>query len=345
MNDRTRKIAFLVTAQLIALLACSQLKDTLFLNNGQLLIGELKSMNLGKISFDADNLQVLSIKSNRIKTIQAKTNIFRIQTIHRTIHYSSIQSGEKGKVRIMVNDSLVDISIDEISILLPLKGKTGSFWQGNVSLGYSYTRSSSIGRLNSDYTLAFTTKKYEVISQGSIIFTQTDSTFDADNASAFLLGTYLFNPVWSGSVFGNYQRNLELGLARRYQEGLGVGLTFLNKVHVNAKAIAGVVFNQEKNTEDVSTPTQVEIPLILTFNFFHFSKPDMSLNIRQSFYAGITEAGRFRQEGQLTINWKVITDFSINLQLYDNYDNQPPGLNAATFDYGVVFGLSYKFSQ
>ena len=345
INDKEIKLACVIVANLIATIAWPQAKDSLYLTNGQLLIGDLKSISLGKINFDADNLQLLSIKSNRIKTIQARSHLYRIQTINRTIYYGNLLAGETGTVRIVNNDTIMELKIDEIGILLPLRGKTGSFWQGNASAGYSYTRSSEIGRFNSDYSVSFTTKKYLAISQGALILTQTDSTLEADNASVLFAGSYLFDAVWDGSIFFNYQRNLELGLARRYQEGLGLGLTFLSKVHVRARAIAGVVFNQEKSTEDVFTPTQLEIPLIISFSFFRFNKPDMTLSIRQSFYAGITQAGRFRQEGNLTINWKIISDFSINLQLYDNYDNQPPGLNAASFDYGVVFGLNYKFSQ
>ena len=344
-NVQGIKLSLIIIANLFATIVSAQVKDSLYLSNGQLLIGELKSISLGKINFDADNLQVLNIKSDRVKTIQARSHLYRVQTIHRTIYYGNLLVGESGKVGLINKDTLIQLGIDEIAVLLPLRGKTGSFWEGNASVGYSYTRSSGIGRFNSDYSVSYTTKKYLAISQGSIIFTQTDSTLEADNASALFLGSYIFNPVWDGSLFFNYQRNLELGLARRYQEGLGMGLTFLSKVHVRARAIAGVVFNQEKSTEDVYTPTQMEIPLIIAFSFFKFNKPDMTLGIRQSFYAGITQAGRFRQEGQLTVNWKIIGDLSINLQLYDNYDNQPPGLNAESFDYGVVFGLNYKFSQ
>jgi len=71
----------------------------------------------------------------------------------------------------------------------------------------------------------------------------------------------------------------------------------------------------------------------------------MTLSMAQSLYGGLTELGRFRQDGQISLSWKIITDFSFSIKLYDNYDNRPPGENAAKVDYGVVFGLSYKFSQ
>ena len=97
--------------------------------------------------------------------------------------------------------------------------------------------------------------------------------------------------------------------------------------------------------EGVSTPTQIELPVIFPFNFFHFSTPDMSVGMIQSLFVGVTQGGRFRQEGQLNLYYKLFHDFSISVQLYDYFDNQPPGQNAAKIDYGIVFGLNYRFSQ
>jgi hypothetical protein len=184
-----------------------------------------------------------------------------------------------------------------------------------------------------------------MLTNGSVVTIQTDSTFELSNADQGILGSYLLTPLWEGIVLGNYQRNLELGLARRFQEGLAIGLSFLSSTNMRAKAISGIVLNQEKNTEGVETPTQVEVPLIVLFNFYHFRRPDMTLTAKQSFFAGITQAGRLRHDGEINLSVKIITDFSVNIRVYDHYDNQPPGETAEKIDYGVVFGLSYKFSQ
>ncbi|HET7898882.1 MAG TPA: hypothetical protein VFL47_14455, partial [Flavisolibacter sp.] len=64
----------------------------MFFRNGDLLIGELKSVSLGRVKFDDDNMDVLSIKSTQIRTIKALTHIYRLETINGDIYYTYLES-------------------------------------------------------------------------------------------------------------------------------------------------------------------------------------------------------------------------------------------------------------
>jgi len=323
----------------------TQVKDTLYFKNGTRLIGELKSISLGKVKFDDDNMDVLNIKVTQIRTVKAVTHIYRLETIDGKIYYTSLEPGSSGKVLLKVDGTAGEMDLEDISNLVPLKGKTEALWQGNISAGYSYAKSTGIGQFNSNLNLEYLTRKIDVMMNGSAIINQSDSSVEIDNATAGLFNSYLFTPVWEVNVFFIYQRNLEQGLSRRFQEGLGGGCNFISTAHMRSKLITGLVLNQEKSVEKVSSPGQLDIPIILNFNFFRFSKPDLTVNIKEDLFVGITKKGRLRQDGQLNIGWKIFTDFYINLQFYHNYDNQPPGQNSEKLDYGTVFSLSYKFSQ
>ena len=323
----------------------AQVADSLFFKNGDLLIGELKSISLGRVKFDDDNMDVLSIKVTQIRTIKATTHIFRLETITGDIYYTPLQAGSTGKIQFYIDTVLQEIRLEDIGNLVPLKGKTGALLQGNTSIGYSYAKSTGIGQFNSDLNLEYLTRKFDFSFNGSAIVNQTDSSVQLDNATAGLFNSYLFTPVWEASVFFSYQRNLEQGLKRRYQEGLGGGCNFISTAHMRSKLITGIVFSQEKSVEEVSSPTQIDIPVILNFNFFRFSKPDMTVNIKEDLFLGITKKGRIRQNGQFSITWKLFSDFHVNMKFYHNYDNQPPGVNSEELDYGTSFGLTYKFSQ
>lgn len=324
----------------------AQVKDTVFLYNQTVLIGELKTITLGKLTIDADDVDVVNIKTTKIRTLKAASHYYRIESVHKAVYYSRIlPDTTPGHIRIYNDNTILSISLEDIANLSSFKNPRAALWEGAVSAGYSFTRSSKIGRLNGDFSLKRTTRKLELVSTYSTIVTQTDTGWTRDNANGGINAYYYINSRLQAIAFLNYQRNLELGLARRYQEGLGSAYALISTSHVRLRTGTGVVLNQELNTQKVASPTQVEIPIVNTFNFFSFSKPDMDLSSTQNLYFSLTTKGRIRHDGQIKLTWKVITDFSVTLTLYDNYDSKPPGVDAATLDYGIVFGLSYSFTK
>src|SRR3954463_14186019 len=100
--------------------AMAQVKDTLFFNNGDVLIGEVKSISLGRIKFDDDNMDVLSIKGTQIRTLRAITHIYRLETLDGQIYYTSLDVGSKGHVRLQIDGTPQEIRIQDISELIPL---------------------------------------------------------------------------------------------------------------------------------------------------------------------------------------------------------------------------------
>jgi hypothetical protein len=323
----------------------AQAKDTLFFKKGQILVGYLKGLSLGKIDFDDDDLDVVTIKSNKIRTIRASSHIFKVTTIDHNIYYTLLIPANDGKVKMNERNGISEIAIEEIKNIFPLLGKTQALWQGDISSGYSYTRSSGIGRFNADANVSYSTKRIESLLKGSVIITRTDSTYEVENGNLTWYNSYLFNATWQCMIILSYQHNQELGLSRRYQEGLAGGLSLISTEHIRMKTLAGLALSNEKSVEGDAKPVQFGAPIVFLFDIFSFKKPDMSVKITQNLYFGLSEKGRFRQDGQLNINIKVIKDFYFNLQLYDNYDNRPPSEGSTKIDYGIVFGLKYKFSQ
>ena len=163
--------------------AHAQTKDSLFLKGGQVLIGELKGFLLGKVEFDDDVVRVVTIKSSNIKTMKASLHLFQLETIYYDLYYTTVRPAQEGMVLINKDGQWQEISIEEISQIMPLKRKTGGLWSGNVTAGYTFTRSSDIGRFNADLELRWATRKFEVLTKGSLITTKTDSTSEIENAS------------------------------------------------------------------------------------------------------------------------------------------------------------------
>ena len=272
-----------------------------------------------------------------------KETFFALRLSGQAIYYGKlIPSDQKGYVQFVSGSDTTVFPVLDISIMSPSSNAFFHRFSGNVGLGYNYTRSSGFGRLNYDGALNYISPKDEVFLTVSAIYKMTDTSFSRDNESFVLKNNYYFTPTWFATVFFNYQRNLELGLQRRYQEGLGAGNKFITTKNVYTWARTGFVFNQEKSTEQVTTGTLTELFGQLEFNFFRFTKPKINLLMAQSIYYSLSQ-NRFRNDGDSRVSWEVVKNFKLSLEFYNNYDSKPPTEGSSKFDYGILFNVSYFF--
>lgn len=320
-------------------------KDTLFFTNGSMVIGEVKKIKLGVITFDPDDANDITVQLRKLKGLSAPARIFRLETIYDNVFFGSLAKHPESKYAFILRlrgDSIV-LHLEDISNLYPYEKVLLQRFSGSVGLGYSYTRSSKLGRLNFDGTLRYTTSKSEVSLTTSGIYTITDTVFSRDREDVQFKYNYYLNTSWFATAFLAYQRNLELGLARRFQEGLGLANKFITSKSVYAWARSGIVANQEKNSEGIETGTLWEVFGQLQFNFFRFTKPEIDLTMSQTFFYSLSQSGRFRNDGSTNLKWEIIDDLKLTLELYNNLDSKPPGAEGKKIDYGVVFGISYIF--
>ncbi len=322
----------------------AQERDTLFLRNGQVMVGKLNSISLGIIEFDDMDLNVQSVKYHKIKTIKAGMATYRIQTIDESVYYGVLKpSKEYGEV--IVDDGFVEKAYPIVNIfnLVSLEKRFIKKIKGTVSYGYSYTKSSDIGRTNIDWNLRFTENKYQVSFTGSFIYTDNQGLKTRDRESVALGTYYNLNSVLVAGVAINYQRNIELGLASRIQQVLGFGRNFLFKSNLQGVLISGIVMNQERSLEGSETGNVFEIPLHYKLSYFHYAAPNLSFTFFPKAFFGLNQGGRKRFDGDTNIDWEVIRNLNLGLQFYASYDSQTLEGSNTNFDFGIVFNVGYKF--
>ncbi|MFC4872727.1 DUF481 domain-containing protein [Negadavirga shengliensis] len=320
-------------------------KDTVYLFNQSPLIGEIKRIKHGTMFFKGDDLGNIEIDLLNIKTLRAYGYGYRIQTAEREFVVGVFRPhDDDGKVivydgyeeRTLLIRNLNDVQLIHKSFFKRLEGRAGA--------GYSYTRSSNIGRWNGDLLLEYDTERLDIDLRGSIIITQAEGTWDREREGLQLISNYYFSPNWFGFGMANYQRNLQLGINRRLQQGLGTGIPFLQHKRGVGTLTSGLVINQEINTEGIRNHNLFEVPVILNIAFFKLKSPKISFSTSQTLFIGLIQSGRYRNDGETRINWKIINNIDLGINFYNNFDNRPPlEIRNTNFDYGLVFNLGYTF--
>jgi hypothetical protein len=317
-------------------------KDTIFFKDGSIMVGKIKKIKLGVVTFDPSDANDITVKLLRLRTMAAVRKVFRIETVDKKAYYGKLLPADTNYVRVTPGvDSL--LYLEDISVLTPYGNSVLQRLSGNVGVGYNYTRSSNFGRLNYNTNVVYTTQRDEISVSASGIYSMTDTSFTRDNENLSLKYNNYFTPTWFVTILASYQRNLELGLERRFQQGLGIGGKFLKKRSVYAWSRSGAVINQERSTEDVKTGPLTELYTQLEFNFFKLARPAFTFDVSQAFYYNLSQSGRFRNDGRVDISWDIISDFKMTLGFFNNFDSQPPTEGSRKFDFGINFGVNYIF--
>jgi len=325
-------------------LLSQQLKDTIFFRNGSIILGEVKMIKLGVITFDPDDANDITVQLIKLKTISASGVIFRVETTSDYVYYGRMfPSTKTGYVNIVTTRDTIEQVIEKISVIYPFKDDFLERFSGNAGLGYTYTRSSKFGRFNFDLSASYVTRKDEISFGANGIYSMSDTAFTRDQENVNFKYNYYVGPTWFLTAFISYQRNLELGISRRYQQGVGAGNKFITSRHIYAWLRTGVAINQQQSTDGMKSGNLTELFGQVQLNFFRFTIPKISLDFSQTFYYSLSQKDRIRNNGETNLSWELISDFDLNLGFYNNYDSKPPASAVSTFDFGIIFGLSYKF--
>lgn len=321
----------------------AQVRDSIFLYNGTVLIGDVKGATLGELTIDADGLQVMEVKQYRIKTIKTFHRC-KLETNNKVIYFGTLaESPKDGWVTIDTNNGqTVEARIIDISYIIPFERKFIEQLNGNFSAGFSFAKSSNLGQVNFSGKVRYATERFDYELNLSTIGSIDSSRYSRDREDAGITVAYNLKAAWFIAAGLSYQRNLELSIDRRFQELVGAGNKVFSKKYWMLRAISGLAFSEEKNTDGTESGVLLEIPVILRFDFFKYNRPNIQISASQSGFVGLTQKGRIRSETNVYFSWELVRRFYFTLNPYASSDNQAPE-QSSKFDYGLAVSLSYRF--
>jgi hypothetical protein len=323
--------------------AFGQTRDTMVFYNGQVLVGDIRGGAFGEITINDVDFKILQVKQYKIKWLTTN-NMFRLETNEKEEFIGRMEkSGKDGWVNIILdNGDTLFRKITDISQIIAIEKRFLEALDGSVSAGFSYAKSSDIGQTNLSATVHYATSKYDYLLSIAMNGSIDSSKYSRDREDIGLFVAKSLGPAWFAAVSLNYQRNLELAIARRYQELIGGGNKIFVRQNWTLLVTSGIAFNQEKSTAGVSSGTLLEIPIGIRFNFFKYRQPNIQINSTQTVFFSLSQAGRKRFNSNTSFSWELVKNFRININPYLNYDNQPPEGNS-NYDYGASIGLTLTF--
>lgn len=315
--------------------------DSLIFKNGDVMVGEIKSMDRAIIQIETDYSDSdFNIDWNKIQNIHTKTSFF-ITLTDGAKYYGNLKSISDSKINILtVDKKVVECTINDIVFLRQVK-KT--FWDrlyASIDIGFSLTKANNLRQVTSRSTIGYRAEKWS-----------TDATFNTfrstqakveriERSDGKIDYRYVLPRRWYTIATVILESNTEQKLDLRINAQLGLGRFIIRTNSAYWGTNLGVNRNVERYSSETADRNSWEGYLGTELNLYDIG--DFSLLSRFMAYPGITEKSRFRSDFTLDTKYDLPYDFYIKIGLTINYDNKPAA-EASETDYVFQTGFGWEW--
>jgi hypothetical protein len=301
--------------------------------------GEIKSLRQGKLSFDLDDMAVVSIEVADIVLLQSPRT-FEVQPLRGDRLFGSIEPGpEPGQV--VIGGSL--FSLDQIAELRPIEDGFWARTEGYVDVGFDAAKAKNNRSLSIGAEAKYNGQFWYGLMNGSSYYQdRSDADQIRRGTGRFQMGRLVGSLARAGAAL-QYDTNSELSLDYRTQFGVGGGFPFWRTPWTEFAANGWVLANRESYTDSEEATTSAELGLEAAFDAFRYATPELSHRTTLGWYPSLTESGRNRLEFSTRTSYEVFEDFFLALTFKDSYDSKPPSEEAETNDWSLAFSVGWSW--
>jgi hypothetical protein len=319
-----------------------QKNDTVYLNNGDRITGELKKFEYGLMFLKTDAMETVTIEYDRISTVYSAKN-FEFRTSSGYRYYGTIlHSKVPGTIDIATSTDTIPKPLWDIVQITSIKNSFFQKIDGSIDLGVNFTKASDVFQYSLMASVSHRTENYSTQLDLSSILSDQDDIVSKNNDLGLNVTRYLPGK-WFARVESKYQQNTELDLNSRIQAGIGGGYDLLRSNSQRLYGLAGFLGNHETTIDSSLESYNVELLFSAQYKWFRYSDPKIDVTSGFNLYPSLSTSGRIRFEYDLSAKIEILKDVFFNITLYENFDNNPSASNASRNDWGIITSIGYTF--
>ncbi len=335
----------IISILFFAIPAYSQKTDKILLDNNDWITGEIKKMDYGKLSLKTSAAGTIQIKWERIYQIKSD-KYFEIGLGRGILYYGSLDVTEnehKYKVLVITEEEEIELDMNRIVEITPIKNKFWGKIDGNVDLGYSYTKGSDVIQWNSSFRMDYRPENSITTISANSIFTEQPERAATTKQDINLSYKYIYKNNLAASGFTGMQQNSELGIQLRASLGAGISKNWFRSNMQRFITTVGAIVNREQSADDSEFNTNYEGLIRMEYRVFRYRDPEIDVTTSFDFYPSFSVKDRYRTDLDLKVKFEVFNNFYIGFTFYHNLDTNPPDSTASKSDWGINSSIGYSF--
>lgn len=314
--------------------------DTVFLQNGDRITGEIVELKYGQLRVKTDSLGTVLIEWLDVARIESPYD-FVVESTSGARRVGKLAPGSApGRLQVAGSSEL---AVSEIASIGEIEADFFDRLTGNVSFGFDQTKATDVRSLAFGLNAEYRSEK-QIASLDASFNSSHTSDAGTRNQSAVTLRNEWLRPgdyFWLGLL--SHETNDAQGIDGRLLAGAARGRYLLRRADMELATFIGAGVTKEWAAGNGEDSESVEGLLGLRWNVFRFRDPETSVLARLLLLPGISDSGRYRGNAAITLRHEVVRDLFFDLTFQGSYDNEPPSIDAEKTDYTVSTSLGYKF--
>ncbi len=318
--------------------------DTLYSATGDVLVGEIKSVNKNVLTFDTDYADSdFKIEWGNVKGLKSVTEVIvYTKEGKRYVGYLSYNNNDERKVVLKNSETEVNLTLDEI---VEIETLSSSFWDRiyiSIDAGYSFNSGNNLSQLSVSGKVKYDAEKWRLGAGFNNVATNQDGVDPTTRNEAnvdFTRDIYGKSFAFAGLEF---LENSEQMLDLRTTSKLGLGYYFIRNNGMFLQASAGVA-NANEKYGGATPKTENSFEGLGALEFDAFDIGDFSFRAKVSAFPSFSNKGRVRINSDVSMKWDLPLDFYIKASFIHNYDNKPLVENVAKGDYVFQTSIGWEW--
>jgi hypothetical protein len=316
--------------------------DIILFKNGDRLTGEVKTLDRGKVSFDTDATGVIKVEWDDIEQLYSNTTFEVALEDGERLYGSLAETTRHNEVRLQTETSALDLPIDTVVRMTPIKATVLDRMEMSVDIGYSLAKANKLEQSNLGYDFSYREEKRLV----TFSFDGSTSSSENDPPSTRVFTNlsyrrFLDTLTWDPFAVAQLERNDELGIDRRASVGGGMS-RWLRDTNNSRIAFGGGLIRSWEDTNGVAESKEdTEALIAMDFEWFRYDTPQLDVSTKFTLYNRLSGSREPRGNLDVSFKWEIFKDFYWSFSFYYTFDQQHE-TGSATNDYGSFVSLGWK---
>ncbi|MCL7963922.1 MAG: DUF481 domain-containing protein [marine benthic group bacterium] len=351
----------LAAAAFLALLAPESLPgqktDTVVVNNGNLIVGEIKRLQRGQLELSTDAMSTVYVEWPKIRSV-GTSKIFEVFLEDGTIYFGSMELSGRDSVIVHAADDTVAVPTQSVVSLQRIKPNFWDALDGYVNFGFDFTQQNVKLDLNLNGEVRHTARQkrgsggdIHILNSNGIVltrftynasFSRQDSVANIERSQVALSRARQFESLWFWIIALGAERNSQLSLDYRWTVSGGAGRFLVQSNKFDVSVWAGPAFSRERFSGE--TPAS-SLPLVLAADAYYFTWGSLDTTISSGLQVTpiLDQWGRWRVNFTLNASRDLVKNFNLTVGITESYDSAPTSADAAQNDLSITTTLGWTF--